>query len=145
MGFSEKTLNTLEFDKIRTMLEECAPTEGAKERARCLLPSDDEVTVRRNLTHTTDARRLTDAKGIPPFGGIRDVSGACERAEKGAMLTTRELLEVARVLHAARALTDYNKSLPRSGASSGKRRTGSRKPCNISSAGPIPNICRKTS
>lgn len=109
MGFSEKTLNTLEFDKIRTMLEECAPTEGAKERARCLLPSDDEVTVRRNLTHTTDARRLTDAKGIPPFGGIRDVSGACERAEKGAMLTTRELLEVARVLHAARALSDYNK------------------------------------
>ena len=63
MSFSEKTLTTLEFDKIRAMLEECAPTEGAKERARCLLPSPDAVVVRRHLTRTTDARRLTDAKG----------------------------------------------------------------------------------
>ena len=110
MSFSNKTLSTLEFDKIRSMLAECAPTEGGKELAARLMPSDDETVVRRRLGHTTDAKRLTDAKGMPPFGGIRDVSGACERAEKGAALTPRELLEVARILHAARALADYNKT-----------------------------------
>ena len=110
MSFSNKTLSTLEFDKIRSMLAECAPTEGGKELAARLMPSDDETVVRRRLGHTTDAKRLTDAKGMPPFGGIRDVSAACERAEKGAALTPRELLEVARILHAARALTDYNKT-----------------------------------
>ena len=110
MSFSEKTLVTLEFDKIRAMLEECAPTEGAKESARCLLPSSDEVVIRRRLSHTTDAERLIDAKGMPPFGGIRDVSDACERAEKGAMLTPRELLEVARVFQSARSLADYHKA-----------------------------------
>lgn len=109
MSFSEKTLVTLEFDKIRAMLEECAPTEGAKESARRLLPSSDEVVIRRRLSHTTDAARLIDAKGMPPFGGIRDVSDACERAEKGAMLTPRELLEVARVFQSARSLADYHK------------------------------------
>ena len=110
MSFSQKTLVTLEFDHICTMLEHCAPTEGAKELARCLLPSEDETVIRRRLSHTTDARRLTDEKGMPPFGGICDVGDACERAEKGAMLTPRELLEVARVLHSARAVAEYRKT-----------------------------------
>ena len=109
MSFSDRTLSTLEFDKICAMLAECAPTEGAKSLAIRLIPSDDETVIRRRLDHTSDARRLTEAKGIPPFGGIRDISAACERAEKGAMLTARELLEVAQILHTARALTDYNK------------------------------------
>ena len=110
MSFSEKTLTTLEFDKIRDLLASCAATEGAKGMCRCLTPSDDPVIIARRLEQTTDARRLTDAKGMPPFGSVRDVSGACERAEKGAMLSTRELLDVARLLRSARALTDYNKT-----------------------------------
>lgn len=110
MSFSEKTLTALEFDKIRELLAACAATEGAQALCRTLMPCDDPVVIARNLERTSDARRLTDAKGTPPFGGIRDVSGACERAEKGAMLSTRELLDVARLLHAARALSDYNKT-----------------------------------
>lgn len=109
MSFSNKTLTTLEFDKICDLLASCATTEGAKTLCRTLMPSDDPVIIERGLTRTTDARRLCDAKGQPPFGSIRDVSDACERAEKGAMLSTRELLDVARLLNSARALTDYNK------------------------------------
>ena len=110
MSFSDKTLTTLEFDKICDLLAACAATEGAKELCRRLMPSDDAVEVARRLERTTDARRLSDAKGMPPFGSVQDVSGACERAEKGAMLSTRELLEVARLLRSARALSDYNKT-----------------------------------
>ena len=110
MRFSDKTLTTLEFDKICGLLASCAATEGAKALCRCLTPSDDLVDITRRLERTGDARRLTDAKGMPPFGTVLDVSGACERAEKGAMLSTRELLDVARLLRSARALTDYNKT-----------------------------------
>ena len=110
MSFSDKTLTTLEFDKICDLLASCAATEGAKELCHRLLPSDDAVEIARRLERTTDARRLSDAKGMPPFGSVRDVSAACERAEKGAMLSTRELLDVARLLHSARALSDYNKT-----------------------------------
>ena len=110
MSFSEKTLITLEFDKICNMLADCAPTEGARELAYCLMPSADVTEVLRRLHRTTDARRLCDVKGMPPFGSVKDVSEACERAVKGAMLTTRELLEVARVLRASRGLVDYLKN-----------------------------------
>ena len=104
MSFSDKTLTTLEFDKICDLLAACAATEGAKELCRRLMPSDDAVEVARRLERTTDARRLSDAKGMPPFGSVQDVSGACERAEKGAMLSTRELLEVARAAFRPRTL-----------------------------------------
>ncbi len=109
MSFSEKTLTTLEFDKICAMLAECAPTEGARGLALCLMPTTHEQEIRRRLERTTDAKRLADAKGMPPFGTVREVSDAGERAEKGAMLSTRELLDIAALLRSARSLTDYNK------------------------------------
>ncbi len=107
MNFSQKTIQTLEFDKICRMLADCAPTEGARSRALTLTPSSDPVEVKRRLTRTTDAKRLCDAKGMPPFSSVQDLSEACERAVKGAMLNTRELLEVARLFRVARGLSDY--------------------------------------
>ncbi|MBE6559222.1 MAG: endonuclease MutS2 [Ruminococcaceae bacterium] len=108
MSFSEKTIRTLEFDKICAMLESCTHTEGAASLARALRPTDDPVVVRRRLQRTTDARRLADAKGAPSFGRVKDVSAACERAEKGAVLSMRELLDVAAVLRTTRILVDYH-------------------------------------
>ena len=110
MSFSEKTLQTLEFDKIRHMLCDCAPTEGARELAMRLTPSSDTVEVLRRLRRTTDAKRLGDVKGMPSFGAVKDVTDSAERAAKGAMLSTRELLEIARLLHTSRVLVDYLKN-----------------------------------
>ncbi len=107
MSFTDKTLTTLEFDKICAMLADCAPTEGARDLAMRLMPSGDTVEVLRRLHRTTDAKRLCDVKGMPPFGSIKDVSAACERAAKGAMLSTRELLDICRLLRAARQLQEY--------------------------------------
>ena len=110
MNITEKTVSTLEFDRIREMLAECAPTEGSAAMARALMPSEDVGQVLRRLRRTTDARRFCDEKGAPSFGGVRDVGAACERAEKGAMLTPRELLDVANVLRVSRTLLDYGTS-----------------------------------
>ncbi len=107
MKITNKTRSTLEFDRVCDMLADCAPTEGSRVLARSLAPSDDITVVRRRLCHTTDARRMNDAKGMPSFGRVRDVSEACERAEKGAVLTPRELLDIAGVLRTARTLQDY--------------------------------------
>ncbi len=107
MGFSEKTIHSLEFDKICDILATYAPTDGAKSMARMLMPSEDIDTVLKRQRRTTDAKRLCDAKGMPTFGGVRDVSESCERAEKGAILTPGELLAIAAVLRTSRSLTDY--------------------------------------
>ncbi len=108
MSFSEKTLRTLEFDKICSMLESHCETEGAAQMARNLHPTEDTYTVLRRQRRTTDARRLSDIKGAPSFGRVRDVSSACERAGKGAVLSPRDLLDCANVLRTARTLQDYH-------------------------------------
>ena len=110
MQIEEKTLRTLEYDKIRAMLAARAPTEGARELALALLPDDDAVAVTRRLTRTADARRLLDDKGMPSFGMIVDVSDPLDRAAKGATLAPRELLDVGNVLRTARGLLEYSRT-----------------------------------
>lgn len=110
MKFSEKTLKILEFDKIRLLLAECALTDGAKELALNLMPSEHISVVLRNLRHTTDSVKLLNHKGTPSFGMVQDISSVCDRADKGAILTTRELLDVANVMRTSRSLLDYIRS-----------------------------------
>lgn len=107
MPFEYRSLISLEFDKIKEMLALHAQTEGAKNTAMTLLPSEDTDIVIMRQKKTTDARRLCESKGMPSFGGIRDIGEACERADKGATLNPRELLDVALVLRTARGLLDY--------------------------------------
>lgn len=107
MKFRQKMLQTLEFGKITEMLADCAATEGAKARARSLLPSDDYDTVLLRQRHTADAKRLIGQKGYPPFHAEASVPAAAERAYKGAVLSPRELLDVSSLLYSTRMLLDY--------------------------------------
>ncbi len=107
MSYTEKTINTLEFDKILELLAACAPTDGAKQRALTLMPSDDEVVVLRRQRRTGDAKRLMGLKGMPSFGRVSDINDTVERAEKSATLSCRELLACANVMRTARHLSDY--------------------------------------
>ena len=109
MHYTEKTLKTLEFDKIRQLLATSALTDGAKAMALTLTPSSDRDEVLLRLRRTTDAKRLMNVKGMPPFGDVKDMEDICDRAEKGAILTPRELLDAANVLRTARSLLDYIK------------------------------------
>ncbi len=107
---TEKTLITLEFDKIRQMLADSCPTHGASLLAASLTPTDRIDLARERLQRTTDAKRLSDAKGMPSFGSVCDISDTCERALKGAVLTPRELLDVAVILRSSRGLLEYVRS-----------------------------------
>ncbi len=107
MRYSEQLFSTLEFDKIKAMLAECAMTEGASSMAMMLEPVSDPVVIVKRQSRVTDACRLANAKGMPAISAIRDVSASCERAEKGAVLSMRELLDVAGVLRTSRYLLDY--------------------------------------
>ena len=109
MYLPDRTVKLLEYDKIRQMLADLARTEGAKAAALALTPEDDEVRVLALQRRTTDAVRLLCDKGMPPFGSVKDISSHCERADKGAALTPRELLDVANVLRTCRGLLDYER------------------------------------
>ena len=107
MLFTQKTLKTLEFDKIIAMLADCAQTEGSRSRALALVPSGDFDTVNKRQEKTEDAKRLINAKGYPSFSAPESVVSAAERAYKGATLSPAELLDIASLLRSASAMIDY--------------------------------------
>ncbi len=107
MAFSNKALATLEFDKIKEMLAASCATDGAKAKAMALTPSSDHSTVVKRLGYTSDAKRLINAKGYPSFSAPESTVPAAERAYKGALLSPRELLDIASLLHSARVMLDY--------------------------------------
>lgn len=103
----EKAIHTLEFYKITEELASLAATEGARALCRRLTPYGDIVYVRKKLRETSDAKAMSAANGSPSFGGVVDVTASCERAAKGAQLTTRELLDVADLLNVTARLVAY--------------------------------------
>ncbi len=107
MEYNDKSLITLEFDKVAEMLADCAVTDGSRQLAKSLLPSSDPVVVLRRQRRTTDAKSLLGKKGMPPFGGVTDIGDTVERARKDAVLTPRELLSCANVLRTSRRLRNY--------------------------------------
>jgi len=107
MLFSQKTLETLEYNKIIEMLCEFASTDGAKARARTLLPTDDFDTVRDRQCKCDAAKRLINHKGYPSFVAAESVVASADRAYKGAVLSPAELLDVAALLRSARLVLDY--------------------------------------
>lgn len=107
MLFTQKTLSTLEYDKIIKMLIDCAATDGAKAKAASLSPTDDYDTVVSRQRRTDDAKRLINTKGYPAFSAQERVVAAADRAYKGAILSPQELMEIAALLRSARAVIDY--------------------------------------
>lgn len=107
MSNFERAQRTLEFNKILDMLADCSHTEGAAGMALQLKPTADAERVRQLQEQTGDAKKLASMKGTPSFGFIKDINPALGRADRGAILTMREILDIAAVLRTARLLLDY--------------------------------------
>ena len=103
----EKSIRVLELPRVLELLERHAVSAAAKERARNLSPSTELDEVRRLLDETDAARGMIALKGSPSFGGVKPVSEALGRAQRGGMLNTRELLDIAGLLSNARRVREY--------------------------------------
>ena len=68
----------------------------------------DAAAVEHLLDETDAAKTRLGLHGSPSFAGVKDVSQALNRADHGGVLNTRELLDVAGVLTAARRVSDYD-------------------------------------
>ncbi len=103
----EKSMVTLELPRVLELLSGCAVTDEGRERALELRPMSDMDDVKRAQAETTAAVHLLVLRGTPGFAGIRPVAASLQRADMGGSLNTRELLEIAAVLRAARTASDY--------------------------------------
>lgn len=105
--FYIKSMNTLELNKILEKLSGFCVSEGAKARARELLPLESVREIERSLDETAAACAISVKKGNPSFFGVKDLRPLLLRAERGGILTMAELLSVASMLRTARLVHDY--------------------------------------
>ena len=104
----EKSIRTLELPAVLEMLSAKAVSEAAREKSRKLLPATDRAEVLRLLDETDAAKERLGLYGSPSFSGVKDVSEPLARADRGGMLNTRELLNIAGLLTAARRVYEYD-------------------------------------
>ena len=91
---NKKALAVLEYDKIISMLRECAGSEMAKTRIGMFRPSSDPYKIQERLAETTEAVTVITAKGALPIGQLYDIENALHLARKGGSLTMKQLLQV---------------------------------------------------
>lgn len=98
---------TLELDKILDMLAKETSLADTGLMARELLPETQIDAVERELSETKAAYDFIAKFSAPSFGSATNVSSSLARASASAVLSPRELLDIAEVLRVIRALKDW--------------------------------------
>ncbi len=103
----EKSMLTLELDRVLDRLADNSVSEDAKSQCRALSPVTDADEVREMLKQTTAAAKLIGIKGSPGFTELKPVAASLSRADRGGSLNMAELLRIAGVLRCARGIRSY--------------------------------------
>lgn len=103
----ERNLKVLEYDKILKRLSEKAVCPLTAEKILKLTPTCVLYEAEGLLAETDEAERFMAKHSEPPIIPLNDISSALKRAEVGAVLSCKELLDVARVIRVARLLKKY--------------------------------------
>jgi DNA mismatch repair protein MutS2 len=99
-----KHLSTLGYPKILGRLSAYASFSAGEEKALALKPATDLETVRTRLETTSEAREILDTNPGTSLGGAHDVRPLTADAERGKVLSPRDLLNVRDTLVAGRTL-----------------------------------------
>ncbi len=97
----------LELDKILELLKEQAWSDIVKERAEQIVPDTELHKIKEESKKTDDAFVLSAKYGTPRFYNIKDVSFSVRRAQQGAALSLRELLDIGLVLREIDGLVSW--------------------------------------
>ena len=109
---NERTLRTLEYDKILEKVATFAYSQNAKEAVKRIKPFSDAEAIKKVLNETEEADIILFEHAINPSLNFDDVTQAIERAEILSMLSMGELLRIERVLRVARALQGQILNVP---------------------------------
>ena len=101
---TDRTLVTLEYDKVLSIVSEFAILKGTKKRMLLSTPFFEKESVLYELDKTEEAYKLLFDYGTGSIEFFDEPGDEIERAEKGASLTLGELIRCARVLKASRII-----------------------------------------
>jgi DNA mismatch repair protein MutS2 len=100
----EKSLRTLELNRVLERLAEHASFSASRERILATRPAEDYSSAVRLLGETGQARLLLDRHMDISIGGARDVRPAAEDAARGITLLPEALITIRATLVSARAI-----------------------------------------
>lgn len=103
----KKALHILEFDKILNKMAEYTGNDAVKQRILDLMPATDLGEAEAMQQQTSEAVKLILRYGEPQNMTVPHVVPSLRRCAMGAVLSPKELLDIARVLSIARAVKRY--------------------------------------
>ncbi len=99
-----RSIALLEFPAVRARLAEKTSFDPSRRLAEALVPSADEVIVRRGLDETDQARALLQERPGVGIGAAHDIDPWVGRAVRGGRLDPAQFLEIVETLDAAARL-----------------------------------------
>lgn len=104
---NNKSLSTLEYNKIISRLVSFACSDGAKQILHKLEPMTDIDKINTALDYTNDALTRVYQKGSVDFSRIKDIMGSIARLKVGSSLNALELLNISMLLECAAHIKGY--------------------------------------
>lgn len=104
---NNKSLSTLEYNKIISRLVSFACSDGAKQILHKLEPMTDIDKINTALDYTNDALTRVYQKGSVDFSRIKDIRGSIARLKVGSSLNALELLNISMLLECVAHIKGY--------------------------------------
>ena len=102
-----KTIQKLEFNRIREMVSEYAVTYVGKEHSLGMQPIENINDLQKALKQTTEASTLLYRKSSCPIAEIADIEIHLKKLNSNQFLSIKELLELSNILKIASSLKKY--------------------------------------
>jgi len=106
------TLSKVEFDAVRHVLARYAACSLGRRQALKIGPSRNPETITRWLRQTEQMVRVLREVGLPPFGGVTDISGPLKRAVPAGGAAGEDFAQIASALDGAANVRAYLAALP---------------------------------
>ena len=103
---SEKTIYSLEFNKIREILKGFAVSQSGKKSILSMMPAEGINTVNVLLDEVYQADKILYEYAESPDFSFDDIKEVIDKADKNITLTMSELLKVARVMKISRLASE---------------------------------------
>ena len=107
LDINQKTLITLEYNKIISSLVSMACSDGARQTLKALVPMNNIDDINAALDETNDALTRVYQKGSVDFSRIKDIRASLARLKVGSSLNALELLNISMLLECAAHVKNY--------------------------------------
>ena len=108
---NKKILETLEFNKVKSLFEPHLLTEQGLEQLKELVPTDKADKIRQAFAEMKEMQELFVEHPHFSISATKDIAATCKRLEMGADLNIEEFLLLKRVIFASRELKNFYDNL----------------------------------